>query len=146
MSSQTALLVTLLLLSSGESPAQTVPQDLNRLQGEWTMVLGWVDGDEKVIDPQHVLRCTFEGNKVSFQREGNVVEEVTIRTDPAKTPKAIDGILANKAIAPGIYKLEAETFTLCYAAPGKPRPTDFNANAGSGHKLSAWKRPMKSKS
>jgi len=41
--------------------------------------------------------------------------------------------------------LEAETFTLCYTAPGKPRPTDFNAKAGSGHKLSVWKRRMKSK-
>ena len=145
MTSQTAPLVTLLLLSSGESPEKTVPKDLDRLQGEWTMVSGRVDGVDTVVDSKHPMRCQVQGTKVSFVHDGKVVEEVTISLDPAKQPKVLDAALGNKAIAPGIYRLETETFTLCYTAPGKPRPTDFNAKAGSGHKLSVWKRGTKSK-
>jgi uncharacterized protein (TIGR03067 family) len=143
MTSKTALLVTLMLLSAGESPEKTVPKDLDHLQGEWTMASGRVDGVDTVVDPKHPMQCKVQGTKVSFEHDGKVVEEVTISLDTTKEPKVLDADLGNKAIAPGIYRLEAETFTLCYTAPGRPRPSHFNAKTGSGHKLSVWKRPTK---
>ena len=91
------------------------------------------------------MRCSVHGDKVAFLREGKVVEEVTIKLDPAKAPKTIDATLVTKQVAPGIYQLEEGTFTLCYTRPGQVRPSDFAAKAGTGHKLSVWKRPAKAK-
>jgi hypothetical protein len=50
---------------------------------------------------------------------------------------------AGRTHLPGIYKLDDGTFTLCYARPGKGRPTDFKAKEGSGHSLSVWKQVKK---
>jgi len=82
---------------------------------------------------------------VAFLHEGKVVEEVTIKLDPARTPKVIDATLGTKQVAPGIYRLDDGMFTLCYTRPGQVRPSDFTAEAGTGHKLSVWKRPSQAK-
>jgi len=137
MCSKGAILVTLLLLSSPESPKPAAGTDLDRLQGEWTLVASQGYG----ADSQNGLRCTVRDEKVSFLRGDKVVEEVTIKVDSAKMPKAIDAALASKQVAPGIYKCDADTFTLCYAHPGQPRPNDFTAPTASSRKLSVWKRP-----
>jgi uncharacterized protein (TIGR03067 family) len=145
MGSKHALLLTRLLLSPADRSNTAPPKELGRLQGEWTMVSGRDDGVESVVDSPNGMRCTVRGDKVSFLHDGKVVEEVTIKLEPAKTPKEIDATLASKQVAPGIYRLEGETFTLCYTHPGSGRPGDFAAKAGSGHKLSVWKRPTKQK-
>jgi uncharacterized protein (TIGR03067 family) len=146
MGSKHALLLTLMLLSPGDKSPAAAPKDLDRLQGEWMMVSGRVDGVESAVTPPDGMRCTVRGDKVSFLHDGKVVEEATVKLDPAKTPKAVDATLENKQVAPGIYRLEEGTFTLCYTAPGKGRPSDFAAKAGTGHKLSVWKRPGKNSS
>jgi uncharacterized protein (TIGR03067 family) len=145
MGSKQALLLSVLLFSSGESLQAAAPKDLDGLQGEWTMVSGRVDGVETPVSPGRAMRCTVRGEKVSFLRGDQVVEKVTIKLDSDKSPRAIDATLESKQVAPGIYRLEGETFTLCYTAPGKHRPSDFAAKAGSGHKLSVWRRPTKRK-
>ncbi|HXY32732.1 MAG TPA: TIGR03067 domain-containing protein [Planctomycetaceae bacterium] len=144
MGSKPALLLSLMLLAGTEGSQAAPPKDLDRLQGDWTMVSGRVDGVDSVVKPDG-MRCAVRGEKVSFLHDGKVVEQVTIKLDPAKTPKAIDATLATKQVAPGIYRLNEGTFTLCYTAPGKERPSDFAAKAGTGHKLSVWKRPAKPK-
>jgi uncharacterized protein (TIGR03067 family) len=141
MCSKQAILVSLLLLGGAGSSEAAPPKDLDRLQGEWTMVSGRVDGVESVVNPPNGMRCTVRGDKVSFLHDGQVVEAVTIKLDSAKTPKALDATLESKQVAPGIYRLEEGMFTLCYTLPGKVRPGDFAAKAGTGHKLSVWKRP-----
>ena len=139
--SKNALLLTLLLLSPADNSQAAPPKDLDRLQGEWTMVSGRVDGVDSVVKPPDGMRCTVKGEKVSFLHDGKVVEEVTIKLDPGKMPKAIDATLDSQHVAPGIYRLGEETFTLCYTLPGKSRPSDFAAKTGTGHNLSVWKRP-----
>jgi uncharacterized protein (TIGR03067 family) len=131
------------LALAADGPKAAAGTDLDRLQGQWTMVSGRRDGVDSVIDDDKPLLCIVKGDKVSFQRQGKVVEEVTIKLDPSKSPKVIDSTLANRQIAPGIYRLEDDTFTLCYGHPAMSRPSGFDAKAGSGHSLSVWKRAKK---
>jgi uncharacterized protein (TIGR03067 family) len=95
MGSKHALLLTLLLLSPADRSNAAPPKDLDRLQGEWTMVSGRDDGVESVVDSPNGMRCTVRGDKVSFLHDGKVIEEVTIKLEPAKTPKVIDATRAN---------------------------------------------------
>jgi hypothetical protein len=39
----------------------------------------------------------------------------------------------------GIYELNGDTLKSCVASPGKERPTEFSAKAGSGHTLRVFK-------
>ncbi len=43
----------------------------------------------------------------------------------------------------GIYELHGDNFKICYAGPGKPRPTEFSAKAGSELTCATWKRAKK---
>lgn len=139
----TLALLALTVLPAAESPKDAAKKDLDRLQGEWTMVSGRQDGKDTAVDPDNPMRCTVKGDKVAFLRDGKVVEEVVIKLDPSKNPPVIDSTLvANSKIAPGIYRLEGDTFTLCYAHPGTDRPTDFSCKAESGHSLSVWKKKV----
>jgi uncharacterized protein (TIGR03067 family) len=89
------------------------------------------------------LRCVVKGAHVSFLRDDKIVEEVTIKLDASKDPKVVDSTLAKDRVAAGIYELDGDRFTLCYAKPGKDRPVDFKAKEDSGHSLSVWKRVRK---
>ena len=70
MGSKHALLLTLMLLSSGDKSPAAAPKDLDRLQGEWMMVSGRVDGVESAVTPPDGMRCTVRGDKVSFLHDG----------------------------------------------------------------------------
>lgn len=43
----------------------------------------------------------------------------------------------------GIYKLEGNQFTVCFAPPGKERPTEFSTTSGTGQFIHVWKRQKK---
>jgi len=40
----------------------------------------------------------------------------------------------------GIYELSDDAYKVCFAAPGKDRPTEFNSKEGSGNRLIVMKR------
>jgi RNA polymerase sigma factor (sigma-70 family) len=68
--------------------------------------------------------------------------------DPAKKPKQMD--IVTRADPEGkepyvakiaaIYSLEGDTLKICYAQPGKPRPTEFAAKPDGEHTLLVLKR------
>jgi hypothetical protein len=43
----------------------------------------------------------------------------------------------------GIYALDANGYKVCFAPAGKPRPTDFGSEPGSGKILQVWERQKK---
>jgi uncharacterized protein (TIGR03067 family) len=67
----------------------------------------------------------------------------THKLDPTKSPKQIDTTDTEwpvKGKKLGIYKLEQNQFTVCFAPPDKDRPKEFTTKSGTGTILHVWKR------
>ena len=68
----------------------------------------------------------------------------TATIDPSQEPMSIDLTYTEgdpkgtKSL--GIYQIEGDLLTICRAAPGKDRPTEFSSKPGSGHTLMTYKR------
>jgi uncharacterized protein (TIGR03067 family) len=62
-----------------------------------------------------------------------------LKIDPMASPKTIDITFSDGPskddTLKGIYELDGDTQRICWAAPGKPRPTEFEAKPDSGRML-----------
>jgi hypothetical protein len=52
----------------------------------------------------------------------------------------MDSTSAEKEVTLGIYELEPESYKVCFAPAGTPRPTNFSSEPGSGQILQIWER------
>jgi hypothetical protein len=75
---------------------------------------------------------------------GQVVIHALIRIDETHDPIHVDysniGGMAKGTLQEGIMKWIGEEACFCMAAPGLPRPTEFESTTGSGRTLSQWRR------
>ena len=101
--------------------------------------------DGKAVPEETVkgARLVIKGDRHTV-RVGGETMVGTHRLDPSKEPKAIDatdteGPYKGKTIH-GIYELTDDTYKVCFAAPGKDRPTEFASKPGSGHRLIVMRR------
>jgi|SRR6516164_11852824 uncharacterized protein (TIGR03067 family) len=116
-------------------------KELELLQGDWQLVSAMRDGKAMPEAMVKATKCTVKGDKFTIFRDGKAVEAGTLKPDTSRKPKQIDIKLSDSdAIALGIYELDKDDFNICYAPPGKDRPTEFAAKEGAGHSLSVWKR------
>lgn len=108
------------------------------LAGAWRAVDAEQDGAPA---PQLIgHKLSFDGAGFEIVRpDGTMVYQGTFGVDPAAQPAAIDfantaGLAAGVTWA-GIWKRDGATLTIIDNAPdpGKPRPTAFDAPAGSGY-------------
>jgi uncharacterized protein (TIGR03067 family) len=67
-------------------------------------------------------------------------KEGTIKLDATKDPKQMDATSTEKEVMLGIYQLDANRYKVCFAPTGKPRPSEFASEPGSGNLLQVWKR------
>jgi uncharacterized protein (TIGR03067 family) len=114
------------------------------LEGEWSMVSGFMDGhpmDKSMV--KHGKRVT-RGNVTSVLFGAQLFTRGTFTLDTSKTPKAIDlahseGMHAGKTQL-GIYECDGETMRISYGSPGAARPTDFEPRKGDGRTIAEWRR------
>ena len=124
-----------------EAPVSSGPA--TELEGEWSMVSGFMDGHP--IDRSMVKsgKRLTRGNQTSVQFGPQVFIKATFTVDPAKSPREIDfvhtqGMHKGKTQL-GIYECDGKKLRLSSSTPGQPRPLDFEPRKGDGKTVAEWK-------
>ncbi len=102
-----------------------------------------IDGNQLSDEEAQSIFRTIKGNSYTVFLFSKAIGQGTMVVDASKKPKAIDARPDKGEPRLGIYKLEGQRWTICFAAPGKKRPTEFAAKAGSGQNLTVWEREQK---
>jgi len=136
----------LLYLAARLLVAADAPKDVKTLDGTWVLVSGEDDGKKLSDEALKNARLTFEGDKHTVKIDDTTFTG-THKLDPTNKPRTIDisdtdGPFKGKTVL-GIYELDGNEFKICYAPPGKDRPKDFSAKAGTGYRYHVWKREKK---
>ena len=123
-----------------QAPAPTT--DLERFQGTWYLVMAMQDGKTLPEDKVKQTTIVFKGESFDFpgSAEYATSKSGTIKLDEKKTPKEMDAISPDKQVMLGIYALDDAGYKVCFAPPGKPRPTKLGSDPGSGYILQVWAR------
>jgi uncharacterized protein (TIGR03067 family) len=120
-------------------------KERERLAGTWKAVSYTRDGREAPADElENVVLVFAPGGTATVTNKGETIVEGTTEIDPAVTPRSIDLTFTdgpNKGLTSrGIYETDGETFRLCRASPGAPRPKAFASEPGSGLALMVYRR------
>ena len=130
--------------TAGAAGDKTVKNDMDQLQGTWSMVAGSADGQSMPPEMQKQMKRVCKGDETTTTMGGQVFMKAKITIDPSKKPKTIDyemleGFTKGKKQL-GIYEVDGDTFKSCFGAPGAERPKDFASQPGDHRTVSVWKR------
>lgn len=138
------------LLIAGEAPkGGPAGKDLEALRGTWVLVSAERDGKKLAEAEVRKTRITFDRDRFTFPNAAGIGTSQTgaIEIDPGKTPKQMDSTSttdgAKGEISLGIYELSGDDYKVCFAPPGKARPTEFASAPGTGVILQVWRRPRR---
>lgn len=140
---QVAIVVTLLVAAdTGDDAAK---KDLEKFQGDWSLISAERDGKKTPEEDARKIRLTIQGNKYLLRKDGAIISEGTMTLDPTKKPKEINETITagpNKGkVFLAIYEIDDEQHQICFAAAGKVRPTAFSSS--NGQLLQVWRRDKK---
>jgi uncharacterized protein (TIGR03067 family) len=132
----------LLVACNRQQPAEAPKTDLDRFQGTWNLVAAVQDGNVLPEDKVKQEKIVIKGDTFRFLglADDATSKAGTIKLDENKTPKEMDTISTEKEVMLGIYRMDEGGYKVCFAPAGKPRPTDFRSEAGSGYILQSWAR------
>jgi uncharacterized protein (TIGR03067 family) len=124
---------------------EAIKQDRQRIEGTWRIVALEINGNKvNEEDARKLTVVNGSDGTWSVRSEGNEIASGTSAIDPAKTPKTLD-FAQTEGEGKGqqylaIYELGENTRRLCFAPPGKERPTEFASPVGSEIVLVTFER------
>ena len=118
-------------------------KELKKMSGTFTVTAFERDGKKYTPDELKTYKVEQKMADWTFHSGEEAVRgKDTVMLD--KTPKAIDSIYTDGKqkgkVVKGIYKIEGDSITYCWAEPGKERPTAFASKAEDGSTLMTLKR------
>jgi uncharacterized protein (TIGR03067 family) len=113
------------------------------IDGTWKLTGGQQDGRDLTDADLQLSSLLIEGDRHTV-RVGQEVMQGTHTLNPDVSPMTIDasdseGPFAGQTLL-GIFQVEDDVFTVCFAAPGAARPTEFTTQDGQAAILHFWKR------
>jgi uncharacterized protein (TIGR03067 family) len=133
------------LMNAAEVPNRdAAKKELEKFQGTWRVISYIEDGKKKPADEINKSRLVFQGAQFIVKQGDRVEERGTQKFVEVKGYHAIDHTLTEGSekgkTFPGIYKLQGDDLTYCFAPAGQKRPTEFTSKAGSDYYLISYKR------
>ncbi|HEV2947378.1 MAG TPA: TIGR03067 domain-containing protein [Gemmataceae bacterium] len=133
------------LTAADDAKQDAIKKDRKKYEGTWRVTSLEINGNKSSDEDAKKITVVNKADGTwILQVDGEKITEGTSEIDPTKNPKTIDFMETegdNKGkIVLGIYELRDDTRKLCYAEPGRERPSDFSAPAGSGRVLVEFKR------
>ena len=133
------------IATADDAKDEAIKKDRNQIEGTWKVVALEVDGN-KASDEDARQLSVVNGSDGSWSlfSEGKKISKGTSTFDPTRKPKTIDFTptegegIGNQYL--GIYELGENTRKMCFAPPGKPRPTEFSTMSGTEHILVTFER------
>ena len=126
------------------NPAGALDPELQKMQGEWLMLAGEMDGQKLPESFLKGARRVAKGDTVTVRMSGQRFWHARVALNTNKQPREIDYEVASGPSQGkkqfGIYEWDSGKLKICFADPGKDRPTDFTTEKGSGRSSSVWER------
>ena len=127
-----------------------VEKELKKFEGTWTFESAEVGGKKLPAEQFEGVTITFEGEKSTVKKDGEVLESATQKLDPSKSPKTIDATVASGEhkgeVVLCIYEIDGDTLKVCFDPEGKKRPTEFKTDSESSTRTLVVHKRVKSKS
>ena len=123
--------------------------DLKDMEGTWLVTIHEVSGkklgDEQIKKSESTI--IIKDGKYQNVFMGKTISEGTLKLDSTKKPKTMDALVAEgpgkgKSML-GVFELNGDSMTVCFAQVDKERPTGLKTDEGSGQVLLKYKREKK---
>jgi uncharacterized protein (TIGR03067 family) len=131
--------------AGGDAKDEAIKKDRKQIEGTWRVVALEVNGNKaNDEDAKKITVVNGPDGTWSLLSEGKEISKGTNSFDPTQKPKTIDFTPTEgegkDSRYLGIYELGENARKLCFAPPGKDRPTEFTSTPGSEHILVMFER------
>jgi uncharacterized protein (TIGR03067 family) len=133
------------IASAEDSKDEAIKKVRKQIEGTWRIVALEIDGNKAIEEFVRKLTVvTGSDGTWSLRSEDKEITKGTSTFDATKTPKTIDFTptdgegKADQYL--GIFEIGENTRKLCFAPPGKERPTEFSSKPDSQHILVTFER------
>lgn len=135
-------------LVAADDKDDAIKKERQRFEGKWQVESVEFNGIPFSEDQAKAFKVINEADgKWAIEQDGKVVARGTSVIDPSQKPKTVDleqtegGGAGQKLL--GIYEFDGDTRKVCFASPGKERPTEFSSPSGRGQILVVLKKIKK---